>query len=215
MEGDFSNRTLAYLLLVSLFISIIGTLITLNKIGGFGVPLITGSATSGAGTTQLQVASQLMISVVDGAINYGTCTPNFTYIGGSNLSSVFDSNDTSKAGSGEGLCTNLTNPHNITLENGGNCNANVTVKIDNNQITGGYNQSIYFAFLNATNAPGCYKGSLGWTNFTIANTEYQSCQNLSYPNKRVWYFLRLYAPRDSTAGTKSAILTFTAYNSVY
>ena len=218
MEGDYSNRTLAYLLLVVLFVSVVGTFITLSKISGFGIPSISisGSATSTTGTTQLQVAPTLMISLITTLVDFGTCSPNSSLP--VNVATVFDSNDTRLGGASEGQCTGLTpNPKNITIENQGNVEANVTVNTNNNILAIGNNMSLFFAFVNGSDALGCYKTTAGfpgatWINFTVNNTDYNTCQNLTYSGgfDREWVYFRLYAPRDSVPGARSATLTFTA-----
>jgi len=208
--ADISNKTLSLLLIGAIVISLMGTLISLNRLGKIGVPVITGAGTSDTGEAQLTIASQLSITVVDSTINFGSCTP------GSGNTSVVDSNNTELDGTSGGQCDNLQVPQNITVENDGNQLANITVKTSDNDITGGVNYSLYFAVANATDRPGCV-GTMAtsWTNFTdITPTEYLACDKLNYtdsPGKdRFWTFIRVWVPADAVQGSQSATITFTA-----
>jgi len=215
---EVSNKSLAFLLVGAIILSLFGTMISLGRLGKIAAPpIITGQATSGQGTASVNIASMLNIMLVTSAIDFGTCYPNTSRTAG--YADRLDSNDTSEGGVSDGKCTGLTpNPQNITIRNLGNQDANVTVNIDNNTMTGGSNQSLYFAIVNSSDYPGCYKGiSFTWINFTNvtpnANSEYETCVNLSGLNKQYWFFLRLYLPQNPTPGSKTATLTFTAHNS--
>jgi len=211
MEGDYSNRALAYILLVALLISVAGTLITLNKMSSYGVPLISGSATSGQGTAQVTMGSTLSISIITSAIDFGTCRPN---VSGQQYT-ILSSNEINNSGANEGQCTGLATPQNMTIQNEGNSYANVSVNINQANLTGGtINRSIFFTWVNDTalSYAGCYRGanSSFWVNFTSAGTDYTTCTNFTGPTKRIALFLRVWLPYDATTGTRSATLTFTA-----
>jgi len=209
MDKDYSNRTIAYLLLVAIFVSVAGTLLSLSKMGGIGAPLITGAATSGAGTAQLTVASALSIVVEDTTVNFGECTP--VGVPGT----WFESNATDKgAGSpSPGFCTGLQNPDNLTIHNDGNQFANVTINASNVDITGGtLNKSLMFAMMNASK-PGCVEAAQrSWYNMTALG-EYTVCGNLTFKTNynRIWVYFGVWVPSDATAGQRSSTLTFTAY----
>jgi hypothetical protein len=215
MKHDYSNRTLAYLVLVALIVSVIGSLMTLSRIGGFGVPLITGAASSGTGTTQVAILSQLAITIIDSTIDYGTCKP------GIGNTTFFDSNNSAINGSDESECTGMSNPQNITIENTGNVGANISIQTNTIDLTGsvsGLNKSLWFSWRNATNSAGCYKATRAsgvWYNFTAIATDNVTCENLTWTsaNKRLWFYLRVWMPPDATAAARTATITFTAGNS--
>jgi hypothetical protein len=151
----------------------------------------------------------LSISLVDNLLEFGQCIPQ------PGTGSWFESNDTSLAGTGEGKCTGLANPQNLTVENDGNMRANVTIQIDSIDITGHSSQQIWFALQNASNAPGCMDSLQNfWANFTNINTEYIACQDLNAINSldSIWAFLRVFVPSSAPAGNRTVIVTFTAHN---
>ena len=213
MEKDYSNRTIAYLVLVALFVSIAGTLLSLSRIGGGGIPLITGGATSGTGTTILTIESTLSITTSpDTSVDFGTCRPQ------SAPGTWWESNDTSKGGSSIGQCTGLqTSPDNITVENDGSADANVTINTSTTDLTGGdpTNRSLWFSVRNASGRPGCQEGiQIPWFNMTT-NVKHNTCANLTPGNSvdRMYVFFAVFAPSDSSPASRTATITFTAHSS--
>lgn len=149
----------------------------------------------------------LSITVVDTLIDWGACYPN------PSTGTWYDSNDTSKAGTGIGLCTGLINPQNLTVENNGNIAANVSIEVDSTDLTGGTNPELWFAAQNSTSRPGCFEGlKQSWVNFTAANTSFVVCDGLNATDNfdQFWTFLRVFAPPDSVFGTRIVIITFIA-----
>jgi hypothetical protein len=206
--AELSNKTLAFLLIGAIVVSLMGTLISVNKIGKGGHPIITGQATSGQGTAQIEILSTLAITLVTSNINFGQCTP------GADNTTIFDSNSTVSDGTGPSTCSNMQEPQNITVQTIGNIPANITIQSSQTNITGGSNQSLFFAWRNSTDAPGCYRATnatWGWMNFSGINAEHFLCQNLTV-NGRIWTYFRVWVPSDSVVGTRSAIITFTGRN---
>jgi hypothetical protein len=217
MDNDYSNRTLAYLLLVAIVMSLGGTFISLNKLGA-GQPQISGSATSVSGTGALTTGASLGITLITSSIQFGTCVP------GNLNTTLLRSNDTSNynATPYPGACTfsGSNAPQNFTIENTGSVGTNVSIQSDSIQLTGGSNQSLWYAYENATNSPGCNRSTGNtvprrWLNITSAGVDNVTCAYLmsSSSNKRIWVYLMLYLPSDAAVGTRSATLTFTAKNS--
>jgi hypothetical protein len=194
---------------VAIFVSVIGTLVSLSKMSQIGAPLISGAATSGTGATRLTIKTQLAIKLNDSTVDFGNCTPDVTGV-------YWDSNDTARAGSGARQCTNLTNPQNITVENDGNELANVSVQSTIIDLTGGSSPTFWFATDNATDGrKGCSQGlRRGWTQFAVADTEYTACDGLNFSDTmdRFYTYFRVYGPTDSTAGQRTATITFTGYS---
>jgi hypothetical protein len=212
MVKEYSNRTLAYLLLLALFISIAGTMISLTRMSKIGAPLISGSATSGTTSAAVTIASTLSIKLAFASVSFGTCRPD------ADPGSWFQSDNVNISGSGTGQCTNLSTPQNLTIENDGSVDANISFNITGPvDLTGGTagNKSIWWTSRNVSNDPGCsgnYSSlNYSWTNMTNT-TWYWLCANLTYPDgtDQMALFFGVWAPSDSTAGTHSVVLNIKA-----
>jgi hypothetical protein len=66
---EMSNSTLALMVVAAILVSIIGSFISLSKLGDIGA---TGYASTGAGKANLTVPSIVDITVIDGLIELGT-----------------------------------------------------------------------------------------------------------------------------------------------
>ena len=86
---QISNKTLTFLLLIAIVVSIAGTIISINRINQLisQAPVITAMAASpsGTGMVNVSVAALTSITATDTIIQFGSCSPNITY--GANLSS--------------------------------------------------------------------------------------------------------------------------------
>jgi hypothetical protein len=209
---DYSNRTLAYLLIVAIFVSVAGTLVSLSRMTTIGAPLITGAATSGTGAARLTIVSQLAIKLNDSTVDFENCTPDIVGV-------YWDSNDTARGhlDGGLGNCTGLVNPQNITVENDGNELANVSVKSNLIDLTGGTGPTLWYLTHNSTdNRDGCSQGlRTSWTQIAATDpTEYTACDGLNFSDSmdRFYTYFRVYGPSDATAGQRTATLTFTGYS---
>ena len=203
--AELSNKTLAFLLVGAIVVSLMGTLISVNKIGKAGLPIISGQATSGQGTAQIEILSSLAINLITSTINFGSCTPS------PDNTTMFDSNNTATDGTSVSQCSNMQEPQNITVQTLGNTAANITIQTSSVLLTGGGNQSLWFAWRNSSDYPQCWKATNNtnaWMNFSGAAIEHFLCQNLTV-NGRIWTFFRVYVPYDSQVGTRSATITFT------
>jgi hypothetical protein len=150
----------------------------------------------------------LSINLLDSDIEFGTCTPE------PGTGTWFDSNDTTKGGSGIGLCSGLAVPQNITVENDGSVAANVTIQIDSVDLAGNSKSQVWFATQNPFERPGCFAGlKPNWINFTSLNTPYIACEGLNSTanNNLFWTFIRSFAPSDSVVGSRIVTFTYTAH----
>ena len=193
-------------------ISVGGTLINLNKINrlipGLG---ITGMAQVSTGMVNVTITQRASLNVTDTKIDFGSCAPP---AGGC----LVESNSSSAMCS----CTGLGKwPDNITVENDGNVNINVTVKTNKLAVgmLGSADAQFNFSTRNDTVSPGCQRHSNGaslqwdWKNFTSADYDYNACGNLSfaYPNDRIQLFAQLWIPSDAVIqDSANATLTFSA-----
>jgi len=205
MPEELSNRALAVLLVLTIVVSIGGTLISLNSMPKGIVGYASDSET---GTTQLTVSALTQITLTDSAVDFGTCGLNnsqtITYRSNStNGQSLEDADST---------CTG-TFPDNMTLENTGNKLVNLTISsnvsgADFIDATSGEG-SLYFAGANSE-VDACSSGlQTAFTNFSAADTNYTLCSNFSTvnTNDEIFIMFQVELPADTTDGTKSATIT--------
>ncbi len=228
---QMSNKTLVFLLIAVIVVSVGGTIISLNKINRLTqLQAITGMASEGTGYVNVSVISLASIQLVDTRIDFGACTPNISTSAkpGANLSS----NDSSGSwGDDAGICTR-SGTDNITIKNDGNAFINVTVQTNTlaaNLIAGDepFPPGFYFSSRNATvktgsYGPGCHNntnvlGATGlqwiWKNFSDATTNFGICDNLTYTSDKnaIFFFVKIEIPTNAPAqGEQEADITFTA-----
>lgn len=211
MPEELSNRALAVLLVLTIVVSIGGTLISLNSIPRGTV----GYVSSAQGTTQLTIQSLTEITLTDNAVDFGTCNLN------SSQTITYHSN----ASTGQSLedpdstCTG-TFPDNMTLENTGNRYVNLTISsnvtgasfVDASSGLG----SLYFVMGNKE-AGACSDGLIvEFTNFSLADHNYTFCNNFSPANgeDEISIAYKVELPPDTKDGTKTATITIAAEDSL-
>ena len=238
---QISSRTLMILLISAIVVSVGGTIISLSKINQLSVqiPRITGMATSGTGYVNVTIASIASISVIEGQIDFGSCSPNASI--GANLSSNVSNGSTWESWGAPGVCSSFPNsPDNITIKNDGNAYVNVTVSTNTlaSSLIGGtapYPPQFLFSTRNASDGTcggttcsgGCFNRTTGarcinvdtnisglqwgWKNFSDTSA-FCACDNLSFGTKNAIYlFAKLDLPADAPEqGEKTATLTLTA-----
>ncbi len=165
---EISNRTLATMLVIAIILSLVGTLISLDRIGKLGgvTGLVTVNQTESTGTTTLTVVANAEITlrvetVAFGSwrINGSTTTKNCTLASKINLSTNAGNNFTLfEFFNGTGATTGadcifistagFTQPHSFELENTGNTLfTNVTINASKNGSSGGEPSSSTYDFL--------------------------------------------------------------------
>ncbi|MBI2138204.1 hypothetical protein HYU13_01320 [Candidatus Woesearchaeota archaeon] len=152
-----SDQKVKALFIGAILVSLFSTLTMLDyinkKVAPF--PSITGFASSGTGQVNVTIASVTSITASDLIINFGSCSPNIT--SGSNLSS----NDTTNSWGTAGVClvggALPATEDNITIQNDGNDDVNVTVQssVIASTFLGGTSPEFYFNSRNASSRPGC------------------------------------------------------------
>ncbi len=211
MPEELSNRALAVLLVLTIVVSIGGTLISLNSMPSG----IVGYASSANGTTQLTISALTEITLTDDAVNFGTCGLNnsqtITYI--SNASNGESQEDP------DSTCTG-TFPDYMVLENTGNKYVNLTIS---SNVTGAAfvdassgEGSLYFSAENK-DPISCLDGLVdSFTNFSLAEHNYTFCNNFSPTNTEdelyLMYMVEL--PSDTRDGTKTAQITIVGEDSL-
>lgn len=224
-------------LFVALVISLVGTVYNVNKLNELPSALgsVSGFATSIGGKVNLTVASTVSITLPDSNISFGDCAPS---VSGSTLSS----NVSTTSWGATGICTvggiAALGPDNITIQNDGNDDVNISVRTSGNasQVIGGTNPYMYFAVRNDTLRPGCFNLTVGrstsmnytinssvsrgygfpweWINFTPVGKIFAICENLSYVDTAdsINLFVQVFIPSDSpvSGAEQNATLTFSA-----
>ena len=118
---QLSNKSIVGLLTIALFISVIGTVVNVNRLGGLeGSSLLTGAATdTGTGTSTITISSSTSLDNQVSAIAFGS-----GFVNGSCTECVMDSNGAqNQTGS---CCRDFTTVSSgFLLENTGNINISV------------------------------------------------------------------------------------------
>lgn len=217
---DVSNKTIVGLLLVALVITVVGTLVSIEKLGGQYAQL-SGAAT-GTGTTSLEVEAGAGININDSTASFGS-----GYVSPGNDSAYVYTNGTFN-GSWTNTSTNATNGW-IEIFNLGNVNVNLSVTSDKS------NSEVWLCGTScaATNvatlevlAEEFEVGSCSDFNIsnTFANTTFQTVLNTTANNTvNLCEYLkntdatddlkisfRAIVPKDATIGGHVTTLTFTA-----
>jgi len=218
---DISNKTLAVLLVAVMFVSLGGTLISLERMGKAGIA-ITGRATdTDTGVAQLELTSVTELTNHVPAINWGS-----GYVDSAYTNCTMDSEG--NLGSG---CVSFTSQSNgFLLENTGNTNLSVNYTSDKDATTfiGGTNSKFQLKVnensvegQSGENSTQDTVASCGgaWTPATYTDIttggSYLCGSGSSYPlsfeasEDAAVVDIRVVVPEDAPLGQKNATLTFT------
>lgn len=218
---DMSNKSLAFILVVAIVISLGGTIVSMNRLNQLG---FTGRATgTDTGTTNFSLESNVVITFATSNVDFGT-----GYINGSSVANacVITTNATDGwnntfAGGTAGACLgNLINDSPFVIRNDGNINANLTLRASDNAstfVTGGgsgYATPLFQWALRDKEAGSCtaIKYNNTWTN--VSTTDDQVCTPLNYDdsNDEIYLDILVLIPvdADQTAHTVNIVATGTA-----
>lgn len=177
---EISNQTLAWVVVMAIAVSILGTGISLFKLGESG---ITGHATANAtGNASVTISSVTALTFDVAAVNFGSGSVNMAYQT-CNLTANDSTYGNLTAEGCEGFNTGAGQVYPLILENAGNTYLNVTLNFsgDNTTFPGsGIGSAFMFAISN--NESGTCKSGLSntsWTNVP-ALTLQNICQNMSW-----------------------------------
>lgn len=215
---DISNRALAMFLLAAIAVSLVGTVISLNRLDSVK---LTGLAQSDVGTVQLEVLAGASITTQDNnAIDFGQCNL------GSGVPVTINSEDLVNTSTSCGTF----NADNISVRNNGNIDLNVTINttgcgdahctgtdifVDSDSDSSAFAYKIVNGGGITGYAGGCTtSGGFPWqenyTNFTTVSQRWLACSNLTKgptANSFVTHF-QLVVPSDATPGSDSVTLTY-------
>jgi hypothetical protein len=214
---DITNKTLFFPLISALAVSLICTFITVHRLSILQDVIVSGNFAM-TGNISIEIISSLSIEITDSSVEYGVCKP----ANGSN-GKFYDSDaynmysTTGEAGkcTGEQLRPNGLGDY-LVIKNDGSINANVTIMTSTNRLINVSNTSFWFKVENETGNLGCYSAYSGWTNFTINDTEYPACNNMTHltsPARNSFRTaFRIWVPTASPSGQETATITYTAHN---
>ncbi len=201
---DISNKTLAWLLIGSIVVSLLGTFSALNRLQQLGV---TGAAT---GIAKVNISSTASIIFSVDTVDWGTGYVNTT-TGGNNCTLYTDG--TSNGDDCEGFSTVTQG---LILENNGNQVVNVSIASDKDAAAfiGGSNPSPEFKWKFSENEQGSCtsQGSTGWTDWAdVSTTAITLCNSFDYVDTNDTIKIDLYVliPYTATPGERQATLTVT------
>jgi hypothetical protein len=149
MTNEISNKTLSFLLVGAIVVSLFGTFVSLNrlnKISTGGLGSITGLATNGTGTVDLTVTGQASFRLSQSGVNFGSITPN--------SSGFWITTETANewAGGAQNNCSLITglasDCSGIEIENDGNEVINISFNTSSNaaSLIGGTAPAPLFSF---------------------------------------------------------------------
>ncbi len=219
MKEEISNKTLAFLLVGAIVVSLFGTFISLDKLNKLSGPTgITGMLTK-QGTVQLDVTG-LESFKVNSNVNFGYLAPN-----SSKLWASTNTKNNWLGGSANDCTDNTTGGANdcngMIIENDGNAVLNISFNTTSDAASfiqgGGPSFSYYAREGNQTGGEQGCTGSVtnlgpGWTEIA-ADTDYAICsgnagQGFEYAtgSDKLALEFNLTIPADSPQGAKSATI---------
>ncbi|RMF06493.1 hypothetical protein D6764_02115 [Candidatus Woesearchaeota archaeon] len=205
MAIEVSNKTLAFLLVTAIVISLGGTLISLNKLGKLGATGITGAA-AGTGNVSLTIGVDTTLNVVNGQIDFGTGS-----ITGGNSYAILDSDyDPNVYWSGSEVAQF------ITLQNDGNVKLNITFNSTATaaEFIGGTSPDFNYT-VRDFEAGSCTIGLASGEN-TVALSDNPVCESLAVGTAGNSYAdtvnisVRLFIPVDASQTATTVNFTFMA-----
>jgi len=203
---ELSNKSLAFLLVVAIVISVGGTMISLTRLNSLQYTGFTLS-NSPQGTANLTINSSLVLTFVVSNVDFGTGYTNDTGAGMEYC--IIDTNGTNPSGDCVGFNSNV-GP--FELQNDGNRNLTVTLSANKNAsdfITGTSPVFQFFVENNAT-APGCASPQpSSWTNANTSTPTICPSKGFDYTDGSdvMDIHVKVSIPQDATPGSKTAIFT--------
>jgi len=204
---DISNKALALVLVASIFVSLGGTLVSLNSLGQTGG--LTGYALSDQGTANITIEGDLSIEFTTDQVDLGSGYTNDS--GGGMEYCTFDTNGTDPSGDCVGFNSGLSP---FTIENIGNQDATLSLNIDTDAATliGGNSPVFEYAVENAES--GSCSGATPTTFTDVSTMPTTICPttgfNFESGNDLLNIHVNVSVPQDATTGSREATLTATA-----
>ena len=213
---DLSNKSLAFILVVAIVISLGGTIISLDKIntlrneGG-----LTGFATQNAtGQTNFSLSSNLQLSFTTANVDFGT---GFVDTGAANQYCEIATNGTFNV-SPNNFCRGGLHANNspLVIANTGNVNFTLLLNASANASTFIQGTNPTFQWMTNYTNSSCASGAAlntGWSNVTVGS-QATACGNFLFtpPNNTAQLHIRIIIPWDAASqqsGVHTATITAT------
>ncbi|RLG20103.1 hypothetical protein DRN74_05995 [Candidatus Micrarchaeota archaeon] len=234
--GDISNKTLVSLLIVAIAISLIGTWVSVSKLGNLRITgLQTSNQTTQQGTAQIQVLSAAIIALRINTVNFGSgqingSAPGTQYChlrsdGSLTVAgNTFSGDDYYKSTYCDGFTETDANVNydneTFVLENAGNVDiSNVTMTSSNGET--GFKGSSYFDDANAgykfkiiDEGSACDQGATNYesTFNSFSTTALPVCYNFTYAdaNDAFAVQINITLSEESKPASFTDTITFTA-----
>lgn len=205
---DVSNKTLAVILMASIFVSIGGTVVSLNSLGQTSG--LTGYALTDQATASINITGDLSIEFAVDQVDFGAGFTNDTGAGIEYC--TFDTNGTNPSGSAN--CSGFNDDLSpFTIENIGNQDAALALQFDEDaaSLLGGTSPGFEYAVEN--NVTDACDAGLTSTSFTTVTTGSSTvCSNFNFDtgSDLLNLHIRVSVPQDATVGFRQATVTATA-----
>lgn len=206
---EISNRTLVWLVVATIVVSIFGTIISVKTMKDNGLTAYATSNTTG--NASVTISTQTILTFVISTLNFGSGTVNTTYTG---HNCTLESNGTLITTPQQAGCIGFniggTYPS-LVLENAGNTYMNVTMNFstDASGFPGGNATVRSLQYTFRANESGACTGATTqsvWTEVTAPSTMKLICSNLSWSgNDSILVGLRVVIPEDAD-GTKNVTI---------
>jgi len=194
---DLSNKTLAFLLVVAIVISLGGTIISLNRLNQLGFMGLTLYNTSG--TTNFSLQSSVSIIFRTTLVNFGT-----GYVNANGTGCDITTNATTGWNTTGNCLGGLTNTSPFIIENNGNVNVSLGLNSSANAstfVTGSVPTPLFQWAVSNNETNSCY-GTLSdqtWTNVNWSGGPKTVCTNLSFAdaNDTIRLDIKVLIPEDA------------------
>lgn len=180
--NNITNKTVVYLLIVAIFVSLVGTLVSLSKLGELSITGLAG-ASNISGEVNLTIGDTCAITMTGNSINFGSGGINHTD------GCILNTSDGSKShGCGDGL---LAVTDGINFTNTGNLN--ISLNFTSNVTAATFlssNPTVPLFKFSADNieSGACddgnfeFNGTGDWTNITTGNVDICNASNQLEPD---------------------------------
>lgn len=209
---DISNKTMALLLVAAMFVSLGGTMVTLNTLGSG----ITGFATTDQGTASINITGDLSIEFTTAEVDFGTGYTNDS--GGGMEQCIISTDGTAAAGD----CVDFTTPAGpFVIENIGNQDASLNIDFNGataNSFIGGTGAAFEYRMVDIGGTASCTTG-VGPTTFTdVSTTPADVCNGTGVGtgflfadgDDELELHINVSIPQDAPVAANTATITATA-----
>jgi len=232
---QISNKTLSFLLIVAIVVSVAGTMVSVYRLSVFKAQQrpgdVAGFASSAAGTASVTLVGFGSI-VINSNVDFGSGTQSTNISNLTSLTTETADNYATFNNCSEDIWDQAADCRGIEIENDGAVTINVSMQASSNASTffsGNSSQALFQYFTadgnrskeknsscfprsgsNINVSPWGYPNLRNWTNITTDSVPI--CANLSFTNSNdtITVELNITIPADETTGTKTNTFTFSA-----